>query len=192
MDEWCVYIIQENPTLNIKIGYAKNINSRLSGIQVGNPRTLSLIFKENFPSEEQCRKPEKLLHSHLSFCALSGEWFEYRPSHEKLISSLKENGIIKYLQSSGGIFSLPPMEDKYHEVIKKISIVTIDGFSGNEVEQLRMFADKLTMISKGIYGRLGDDRSATYRNNRRLVTSVTPVTSVTRVTHVTNSVQIGA
>jgi len=152
-EQWELYIIQENATKNIKVGYGKNVQSRLSGIQLGNPRKLSIVFSESFKSEKEARTAEKALHDHLMNSSLSGEWFEYRESYPVLIHHLRKDGVVQYL-SNHPSFSFSSLKENYKDIIKQASIATINGFSENDYEQLRMFADKLQELGMGIRGRI--------------------------------------
>ena len=56
-----------------KIGISKDVNSRLSSIQTGNPRTVEYIYST--PLGGKALTIEKLLHKHYRRFNTSGEWF---------------------------------------------------------------------------------------------------------------------
>uniref|UniRef100_A0A6M3IZN0 Bacteriophage T5 Orf172 DNA-binding domain-containing protein n=1 Tax=viral metagenome TaxID=1070528 RepID=A0A6M3IZN0_9ZZZZ len=68
-----IYFIRESSGEHVKIGYThKNVVSRLSDLQVGNPR--DLIIEAVHPGG---RKIERLLHKAFKPYAIRGEWFVY-------------------------------------------------------------------------------------------------------------------
>ena len=71
--EWALYLIEENDTGLIKVGTAWHPRRRLSTLQCGNPRHLSLkyIF---VGSRSDCRFLEKTLLSWMSKDRLVGDW----------------------------------------------------------------------------------------------------------------------
>ena len=59
-----------------KIGIAKNMNKRLSSLQVGNPKKLRIVSFVPCDTENSARKIEKHLHERLGACRVEGEWFK--------------------------------------------------------------------------------------------------------------------
>lgn len=68
-----VYFISDGE--HTKIGVAKNMEKRLSSLQVGNPKKLKIVSFVPCCSEHIARKIEKYLHESLSGCRMVGEWF---------------------------------------------------------------------------------------------------------------------
>ncbi len=65
-----IYFIQYHPSGPIKIGYAHNIDHRLTTLQIACPYDLEVV----------CRGPgnvetEKFIHNYLFKCGIRGEWF---------------------------------------------------------------------------------------------------------------------
>jgi hypothetical protein len=160
--EWFIYIVKENSTCNIKIGFGKTVRKRLSEIQVGNPRKLSIIYEEAFETQEEARKIEKLLHDLLAPRSLYGEWFEYRQSQDEMISSLKKEGMCKYLERYRNGWLSAPLNDDLKSILKQINLNIINGFHREEFEQLHIFADELYSLSRGILERLKTRRNILY------------------------------
>ena len=70
-----IYIIKTHDENAIKIGYSKTkagIEKRLSGLQTGNHKRLSLLHYF-----QGGRSIEKIIHGFLYQYHLSGEWFDY-------------------------------------------------------------------------------------------------------------------
>jgi predicted GIY-YIG superfamily endonuclease len=160
-ERWYVYIIQENSTRNIKVGYGKDVESRLSEIQVGNPRKLSIIYKEKFENQPEARKSEKILHNHLILYAIGGEWFEYRKDREILILGLKTRGIVGHL--GNGYHASCGLDDNYKEILKALSFSVSEMMAKDDFDQLRAFSDKLEDIRKDIYQRTINRKHTLYR-----------------------------
>jgi len=59
----------------VKIGYTKNIRSRIAEMQVGNPYMLVPVALGVFETEEEARKEEKRLHKRFKNHNIRGEWF---------------------------------------------------------------------------------------------------------------------
>jgi hypothetical protein len=65
-----VYVIQGEQGSPIKIGVAKNVKSRIAGLQTGNPQRLRLLHV--LPGDGLL---ERALHQRLRESAIHGEWF---------------------------------------------------------------------------------------------------------------------
>lgn len=70
-----IYAIQEtNAKGHIKVGFTEdNLKNRLSSLQVGNPRILSIILLLN-----GSKKTESAIHAMLQPYHVHGEWFDNR------------------------------------------------------------------------------------------------------------------
>lgn len=75
MEETHVYIIAEEGTDFIKIGVADRPQSRVSCLQTGNPRQISLHVTYPFPSREQAMQAERKMHEMFERTRAVGEWF---------------------------------------------------------------------------------------------------------------------
>jgi hypothetical protein len=71
----CLYIISEHPDGPIKIGRSKSVKSRMSSLQTGNCRQLTLEAVFTMPAD-QVVLAERCLHEELENRALIGEWFD--------------------------------------------------------------------------------------------------------------------
>lgn len=90
MEETFVYIIQRGFG-SIKIGVAKDPESRLAQLQTGNFRRLHLIAKIPQPSRDAAFRLEKMFHQALTPWRLSnGEWFR-----KSAITGLRSKGILR-------------------------------------------------------------------------------------------------
>lgn len=82
-----VYFMRcESPDLQVKIGYAKDLAGRLSGVRTSNPypvRVLTYFWTENFASVE------KQLHDRFAQHRIRREWFCSTPDIEKLIADIR-------------------------------------------------------------------------------------------------------
>ena len=119
-EDYYVYAISSED--NIKIGYTKNIEGRLSGLQVGNPIQLRLIGTLVCSGEYKAREIENKLHVKFQRNRLSGEWFKISTKtvlenfseikQELIETSNKSNNAIKTVD----VFTLYGIEEKYsHE-----------------------------------------------------------------------------
>ena len=76
-----VYFVREETCtdkdipLPTKIGRATNVNSRVSSLQVGNMRPLTLINAYEFPTLDLACAIESTFHLLFAHCRLRGEWF---------------------------------------------------------------------------------------------------------------------
>lgn len=69
-----IYFVQVISSGNIKIGYSKNIKSRLSTIQISIPEKVKLL---GFISGDMSK--EKELHRLFKYYHVRGEWFQCNP-----------------------------------------------------------------------------------------------------------------
>lgn len=76
-----LYVIGSNDIQ--KIGYSKDVSSRLRRLQTGNPVDLVLHHVVEVP-EDRARIIEQHLHKELSYLRVRGEWFKMTPEQAKL------------------------------------------------------------------------------------------------------------
>ena len=77
-----VYFILDEVAKAVKIGYSNNPLARLSDLQVGNPRRLSIMNMIEFASAREAELHETQLHKQYEEHAIGGEWFERQPQFE--------------------------------------------------------------------------------------------------------------
>lgn len=75
-----VYFVEDGDA--IKIGYGGHPTTRLGGLQVGNPRPLTLLG-----SYHATLADEKTLHDRFSTHWIRGEWFRDNPELRELIAT---------------------------------------------------------------------------------------------------------
>lgn len=63
-----------------KIGYSKDVESRLITLQTGNPETLTIHHKITV-LEHRVRILEKKIHQEMSYLRVRGEWFKTTPEN---------------------------------------------------------------------------------------------------------------
>lgn len=63
-----------------KIGYSKDVETRLQKLQTGNPERL-VIHHKVAVSEERVRILEKKIHKEMSYLRVRGEWFKTSPEN---------------------------------------------------------------------------------------------------------------
>ena len=68
--ETLIYVLQCEPGTPIKVGIARDVQSRIASLQTGNPNRLYLMFVA--PGDQQL---ERALHHKLRDCRGLGEWF---------------------------------------------------------------------------------------------------------------------
>lgn len=85
MNSSYIYVIGDNAS-PYKIGFTKNPDKRLKSLQTGNPRKLSMLYKEEI-NENEIKYIEKQIHKELKRKQVSGEWFNI--SLEDAISEIK-------------------------------------------------------------------------------------------------------
>lgn len=72
-----VYFVQAGSKKGpIKIGYATDVDKRISELQVGCPFTLNLIFKLPAKSERHAQSLESWFHDRFQKRRIRGEWFK--------------------------------------------------------------------------------------------------------------------
>lgn len=82
-----VYFIQQGDTGPIKIGWSKNVRSRLASLQTANPQRLRLLLV--LKGEE---RDERRLHDWFSLERLGGEWFRGDGEVAAFVTSKKAAG----------------------------------------------------------------------------------------------------
>jgi antitoxin component HigA of HigAB toxin-antitoxin module len=85
----------------VKIGKARDVKSRLSMLQIGNPTSLELVEM----IEDNSGKLEGLLHRWFRGKRIRGEWFRITPDDvRELVAKIKEHGTafldVKYSKTS--------------------------------------------------------------------------------------------
>jgi hypothetical protein len=85
-----IYFIQEGTSGPIKIGFtAKNLQKRLSSVQISNPRQLVMIAA--IPG---CRKDECILHHKFAKAYIRGEWFKPVKSLMRYLATLPKLSLV--------------------------------------------------------------------------------------------------
>lgn len=75
-DYHMVYLLKEEGEKNYKIGRTRtDINSRLHGLQTGNPREIQVVATSKDITYRQAQKLEKALHVKYIVRTIRGEWF---------------------------------------------------------------------------------------------------------------------
>lgn len=69
--DW-VYVVRPIGQRPVKIGTAKNVESRVAGLQTGSPHKLETLATIRTPAV-----PERTLHRHFGAYRISGEWFDF-------------------------------------------------------------------------------------------------------------------
>lgn len=70
-----VYIIRSGQQGAYKIGIAKDVEKRISELQIGNPNELFLIAKIDFGTPKRAMYVEKMMHRFYKKHHIRGEWF---------------------------------------------------------------------------------------------------------------------
>lgn len=78
-----VYFIQMPTAKHVKIGFAKNVKSRLATIQNGNPERLTLLCRVRGDA-----MMERLLHTYFRQYRLEGEWFRWNPLLDEAVNHI--------------------------------------------------------------------------------------------------------
>ena len=107
-----VYILYSHVHQAIKVGYASDISSRISTIQISTPEKLSLMF-----TFEGGKELEQYFHDRLKQFHIKGEWFKY--------NQFVKDFLLKYQQQQFEFFSFE-LDEKFKENIH---------ISENEVEE---------------------------------------------------------
>lgn len=91
-----VYFIRCGDTDLIKIGKARNVETRLDALQTGCPYKLNIFIKIKCKSEEQAFQTEMKLHKILSCHRFRGEWFKLPNSEIKKIGDVVDKNVEIY------------------------------------------------------------------------------------------------
>jgi len=86
-----IYIIGDTES-PYKIGFTKDPEKRLSTLQTGNPKKLTIHYKEQI-NENEVKFIEKQIHKELKRKKISGEWFDI--SLDDAIAEIKY-AVIRY------------------------------------------------------------------------------------------------
>lgn len=96
-----IYFVQLGDSGPVKIGTARNVRTRLAGLQCGTIETLRLIAV--IPG---ARDMEKKLHSQFDEYRLRGEWFEFGPALAAIIDAADPEDV-QGLRSKRGLGRAP-------------------------------------------------------------------------------------
>lgn len=91
------YIIYSHQNKAVKIGYASDLASRISTIQISTPEELSLLF-----AFQGGREIEKELHQLLAKYRLRGEWFDFTSEVFQMLSDYQKQTIIQKTRTVDG------------------------------------------------------------------------------------------
>lgn len=98
-----VYIIYSHIHQAVKIGYASDLDSRLSTIQISTPEKLSLMF-----TFEGGKELEEYLHQRLNQFHIRGEWFAY--------NEVVKDFLLKYQEHQFELFTFRADEKLKHDL----------------------------------------------------------------------------
>lgn len=145
-----VYFIQDGKGNGgaIKIGKAKNVQSRLDALQIGNPRKLSIMATIKCKSCKEAEKLEKELHKKFKYYRIRGEWFsgniklhsiqesfDIDPPEEITLTKLERESIKK-----GSKIDKDTLK-KYHK-IKKIIWQKMGKHEPSKVEMIKFLQEE--------------------------------------------------
>lgn len=82
-----IYVISESPDGPVKIGISGNPNTRRCELQMGNNRTLALMYVSPALPRNDVIAIERDIHASFSNQRIAGEWFDLKP--REAISALK-------------------------------------------------------------------------------------------------------
>lgn len=89
---YLLYILRDGNTNNYKIGFTKDLNKRLRGIQTGCPHELQIVKLWKHTQKEIIKKYERVLHRYYKKigCQVNtqGEWFELSDLDITLLSKV--------------------------------------------------------------------------------------------------------
>lgn len=103
-------------TETVKIGYTANdVYNRISQLQVGNPRKISLVYLYRFETPEMAKQAEKMCHRSLSGSEASGEWFYYGETVAAVLKALETFAVFES--------STAPDEESYKAYNAKVLAV---------------------------------------------------------------------
>lgn len=86
----------------LKIGIARNPESRLQGLQTSNPNDLCFVHLVRCKSEQHAREIEKTFHKKLTNFRIRGEWFrgDAVGLFDKLMRRKTQNGRARFLSAA--------------------------------------------------------------------------------------------
>ncbi|MCA6430260.1 MAG: GIY-YIG nuclease family protein [Cytophagales bacterium] len=117
-----VYILYNRNHQAVKIGYASDINSRISSIQTSTPEKLCLMF-----TFEGGKELEKHFHSELKQFHIKGEWFKYNEAVKNFLLRYQEYQL-EFFESNTDEKSVHniqlTLEDLNHDIIKFVKNCT--------------------------------------------------------------------
>lgn len=82
-----VYFILNRDSNAIKIGWAKNVTTRLAELQTASPVKLELLQTIQLASSTEAQSLEKQLHNHFAHLRMQGEWFQADPKLYEFIEN---------------------------------------------------------------------------------------------------------
>ena len=130
------YIIYSHQNKAVKIGYASDLASRISALQISTPEKLSLIF-----AFEGGKETEKTLHTLLHKYRLRGEWFVY---NEEVLSVL-----LNYQKTCVDALTFTPKTDQV--LSYKILSIAEDYLSHQTTKaRVRIGLSYLRKVCKGV------------------------------------------
>lgn len=115
-----IYFIRSGQCGPVKIGIAKDVQTRLRGLQTGHHETLHLMRVVNGGSQE-----ERWLHDHYRSNRLAGEWFNFSPDMLSIVP--------------------PQFPAKASQVARKAAAIKMKGSASDDFGQAAMLA-----VSEGI------------------------------------------
>ena len=83
-----IYLVNESNSSKYKIGYTKNIETRLKTLQTSNAEKLEVI--KLFPVDTKPKTIETYIHKGLSEYRRNGEWFEFYETPQSNIIEMVE------------------------------------------------------------------------------------------------------
>lgn len=89
---WIYFIEIQDESKAVKIGYATNVKSRLSGLQTSCPYEIKLIAAFVGKAET-----EAFLHQKFEDSRLKGEWFSRSPGIDRLIGQICDGNLPAYI-----------------------------------------------------------------------------------------------
>ena len=91
-----VYIVGE-PEGPVKIGYTKDLRSRIGAIKTGYPHPMDFIEHMEMPPKEDGLSIERAMHSALKDHRLRGEWFDITGEHAVDVGNkiMEERGYVQ-------------------------------------------------------------------------------------------------
>lgn len=132
-----VYLISDNSGY-LKIGIAKNIEYRLAGLQIGNPRKLSVVKQIFFDNRTTDQMAEKAFHK---------EYSNYRVEFEgKKTEWFDANGVDELLKADS--YEVADILRRQNIIIHPYAISTEDPeLFGTSITALKKWLDSWTMTA---------------------------------------------